>query len=309
MAGKKSQIQIIDTVPRGGLVTGTSFLWRGDAIQFLKNLPHSPLFDLVVTSPPYNIGKPYEQKVELDEYKATQKKVIHEIVKRLKPTGSLCWQVGSYVSNGGASKGTVYPLDYVFHPMFEHEGLKLRNRIVWRFGHGLHCKYRFSGRHEVVLWYTKSEEYSFDLDAVRIPSKYPGKLAYRGPNKGKPSSNRKGKNPEDVWDIPNVKSNHPEKTKHPCQFPVGLAERLILALSPENGLVFDPYSGVASTGIAALLHKRSFWGCETIAGYLNSGLRRLRKTERGEIQYRPHNKPIYDHTKSRLSIPPPENAS
>jgi len=120
------------------------------------------------------------------------------------------------------------PLDIQFDPIFRKHGLSLRNRIIWHFGHGLHNKRRFSGRYEVILWYTKSDNYVFNLDDVRIPSKYPGKRHFKGPKTGQLSGNPKGKNPEDVWDIPNVKSNHVEKTEHPCQFPVGLVERLIL---------------------------------------------------------------------------------
>ena len=280
------------------------FLWHGKAERLLDHLPEKPLFDLIVTSPPYNIGKPYERKTELTEYSKNQQRTIHKLVKRLKPTGSLCWQVGNYVSNGTQSKGSVFPLDILFHPLFQKAGLTLRNRIVWRFGHGLHCKNRFSGRYEVVLWYTKTEEYKFDLDSVRIPSKYPGKRHYKGKKKGQLSSNPDGKNPEDVWDIPNVKSNHVEKTGHPCQFPVGLIERLILALTAPGDLIFDPYAGVGSAGVAAAVRGRKFWGCDTKKTYLQTGKKRISAALWGKAAYRPHDKPIFDHRKSPLSKRP-----
>ncbi len=215
------------------LSTQEYVIWQGDTSSFLKGLKSEELFDLVVTSPPYNIGKAYEKKIPLENYLAWQESVIDEIVPRIKNTGSLCWQVGNYIENG-----CVVPLDIEFAPLFKKHGLKLRNRIVWHFGHGLHSKDRFSGRYEVVLWYSKSDDYTFNLDEVRIPPKYPSKKHYKGPNKGKYSSNPRGKNPEDfwdfeydVWDVPNVKSNLIEKTGHPCQFPVGLIERLILPLT------------------------------------------------------------------------------
>ena len=156
------------------------------------------------------------------------------------------------------------------------------------------------------MWYTKSDAYTFNLDDVRVPAKYPGKRSYRGENKGKLSGNPKGKNPEDVWEIPNVKGNHIEKTNHPCQFPVGLIERLVLALTNENDLVFDPFSGVASSGVAALLHKRIFWGCELVEEYANKGKERLDQTVAGSIKYRPYDKPIYDPKTSALSKIPDE---
>lgn len=281
-------------------------IWQCDVEKFLQSLPNEPLFDLVVTSPPYNIGKSYEKKDALETYLAWQTKLINLIVPRLKPTGSICWQVGNFVDNG-----QIAPLDIEFAPIFKSHGLQMRNRIVWHFGHGLHTRRRFSGRYEVVLWYTKSDDYYFDLDAVRIPSKYPGKKHFKGPKKGEISGNPLGKNPEDVWEhvddvwnIPNVKSNHVEKTGHPCQFPVGLIERLVLSMTRPGDLVFDPFAGVGSSGVASAIHGRRFWGCELIAEYARESCQRIDDALNGAAKYRPHDKPLYDHLKSSLSIKP-----
>lgn len=276
-------------------------LWLEDTEKLLKKLPEEPIFDLVITSPPYNIGKEYEKQVPIEEYVSWQERIIDLIYPRLKDTGSICWQVGNYVNNGH-----IIPLDIELSPIFKKYNMKLRNRIIWKFGHGLHNKNRFSGRYETVMWYTKSDEYTFNLDPVRIPSKYPGKKSYRGPKAGSLSGNPLGKNPEDVWDIPNVKSNHVEKTSHPCQFPVGLIERLILSMSNEGDLVFDPFSGVATTGVAAALHNRRFWGTELMEDYIKIGQQRIEDTMCGDVKYRPHDKPLYDHTKSKLSSIPDE---
>ena len=276
-------------------------LYLMDCEKMLDALPEEPIFDLVVTSPPYNIGKEYEHQMPIEKYVEWQKRVITKCCLRLKETGSICWQVGNYVENGA-----IIPLDIEIAPIFKELGLKMRNRIVWHFGHGLHSKNRFSGRYEVVLWYTKSDNYIFNLDPVRIPSKYPGKKYYKGENKGKYSGNPLGKNPEDVWDIPNVKGNHVEKTAHPCQFPVGLIERIILSMTNEGALVFDPFSGAASTGVAALLHGRNYWGCEIMEEYINISKERLDQTISGTIKYRPFDKPIYEATSSKLSVFPDE---
>ena len=281
--------------------TTKSQLYLMDVERFLDSLPQEPIFDLVVTSPPYNIGKEYEDQKPLEDYVAWQKRIIEKIYVRLKDTGSICWQVGNYVDNG-----SIVPLDIELSPIFKALNMQLRNRIIWHFGHGLHNKNRFSGRYEVVMWYTKSDKYTFNLDDVRIPAKYPGKRSYRGARKGEPSGNPLGKNPEDVWDIPNVKGNHVEKAAHPCQFPVGLIERLVLALTNKNELVFDPFSGVATSGVAALLHGRYFWGCELVKEYIDQGQERLESTLAGTVRYRPHDKPIYDAKSSALSKIPDE---
>ena len=278
-------------------------IWRGDSESFIAGFPEEPLFDLIVTSPPYNIGKSYEKKNELTKYLEWQERIIDLLVPRLKDTGSICWQVGNFVDNG-----QIAPLDIEFAPIFKKHRLQLRNRIIWHFGHGLHTKKRFSGRYEVVMWYTKTDTYQFNLDQVRIPSKYPGKRHFKGPKKGQVSGNPLGKNPEDVWSIPNVKSNHLEKTDHPCQFPVGLIERLVLSMTKPGDLVFDPFAGVASSGVASAIHGRRFWGCEIDAHYAAAGLNRLKDVADGNAKYRPHDTPLYDHTQSTLSRMPDRGA-
>ena len=181
-------------------------------------------FKLIVTSPPYNLQKVYERKSSnLTDYLNDQKLVIEECARLLNEEGSICWQVGNYVD-----KGEIVPLDTLLYPIFRDLGLKLRNRIVWHFGHGLHCSKRLSGRYETINWWTKSDNYTWNLDPIRVPSKYPNKKHFKGPKVGEFSCNPAGKNPSDVWMFPNVKSNHVEKTVHPCQFPVELVERLVL---------------------------------------------------------------------------------
>ncbi len=192
---------------------------------------------LIVTSPPYNIGKAYRSASSLDCLCSAQAQVISECVRLLHPRGSLCWQVGNHVQDG-----EIFPLDIVLYPVFREHGLRLRNRVVWHFEHGLHCSKRLSGRYETILWFTKADDYMFNLDPIRVPSKYPGKKYFKGPKVGQLSCNPLGKNPGDVWIFPNVKNNHVEKTKHPCQFPVELVERLVLALTLPGAAVFDPYT-------------------------------------------------------------------
>jgi adenine-specific DNA-methyltransferase len=260
-----------------------------DNMEFMRSLEKESMH-LIVTSPPYNIGKEYERKKRsLDVYIEEQATTIAEAVRVLHPDGSICWQVGNHVDDG-----EIFPLDIILYNLFKNHGLKLRNRIVWSFGHGLHCQKRFSGRHETILWFTKSEDYIFNLDPIRVPSKYPNKKHFKGPNKGQLSSNPMGKNPSDIWDIPNVKSNHVEKTAHPCQFPVALVERLVLGLTNPGQNVLDPYMGVGSSAIAALKHNRNAYGCDMMQEYVDIALDRIEKLNAGVLRTRPMNKPIYE---------------
>lgn len=288
-------------------------IFPGDVGEFIAQVPDNSV-SLVVTSPPYNLGKEYENRVSIEQYLKMQTQLITQLYRVLREDGSICWQVGNFVENG-----EVYPLDILYYPIFKELGLKLRNRVVWKFGHGLHASRRFSGRYETILWFTKSDHYVFNLDAVRIPAKYPGKRHFKGPNKGKPSGNPLGKNPSDVWeilvqdweelvwDIPNVKSNHPEKTIHPCQFPIELVERCVLGLTNEGDWVFDPYMGVGSALVAALMHNRRAMGCEKEGAYVEIARRRILDYFNGTLRYRPIGKPVYQPTgKEKVSQIPEE---
>ncbi len=278
---------------------GWIVLHHGDTMDLIATLP-SDSIKLIITSPPYNLGKEYETRVRLRSYLETQADVIKELMRVLNDGGSICWQVGNYVEDG-----EVYPLDIYYYDIFKDHGLHLRNRIIWHFGHGLHSSKRLSGRYETILWFTKSDKYTFNLDAVRVPSKYPGKRHYKGPNKGKPSGNPKGKNPSDVWqivadewvaafwEIPNVKSNHPEKTIHPCQFPVELVERCVIALTDPSDWVFDPYAGVGTSLIAAIKHDRRAIGAEKEDKYIDVARERIERLLDGTIKLRPMGKPVH----------------
>lgn len=278
--------------------TADLVLYEGDCLDLLAQIPDD-FVQLVVTSPPYNLGKPYESRLDMGEYLAQQRRVIEECVRVVNARGSICWQVGNYVDNG-----EIIPLDIVLYPIFASLGLHLRNRIVWHFGHGLHASKRFSGRYEVILWFTKSGDYTFNLDAVRVPQKYPQKKYFKGPKKGELSGHPLGKNPSDVWEIPNVKANHVEKTIHPCQFPTELVERLVLAMTNEGDWVLDPFMGVGTTAIAALMHHRKAIGAEIVPEYIKIARERVHLAEQGALRIRPMTRSVYDPDLPQANVPP-----
>lgn len=288
-------------------------LFNGEIKNLLAEIPDNSI-QLIITSPPYNLGKDYENRVEIEHYLESQAEIIAELYRVLKDGGSLCWQVGNFVDDG-----EVYPLDILYYGIFKELGLSLRNRIIWRFGHGLHASKRFSGRYETILWFTKGDKYLFNLDDVRIPSKYPGKRHFKGEKKGQLSGNPLGKNPSDVWevvlqdweqelwDIPNVKANHPEKMEHPCQYPIELVERCVLALTNEGDWVLDPFAGVGSSLLAAIKNNRRAVGSDKEKDYVELARERILSYFNGTLGYRQLGTPVYQpNGKDKVSKLPDE---
>jgi adenine-specific DNA-methyltransferase len=289
-------------------------LLEGDTLEVLKKMPAGSV-NLVVTSPPYNIGKEYETPVELEHYLDWLRPIIAELFRVLHDNGNVAWQVGNFIDDG-----EVFPLDIWFYPIFKALGFKLRNRIVWTFDHGLHATHRLSGRYETMLWFSKGDEYTWNLDPIRVPSKYPGKRSFKpGPGYGKPSCNPLGKNPSDIWklmihewetglwDIPNVKSNHPEKTLHPCSFPIELVERVVLSMTNEGDVVLDPFAGVGSAMLAALKRNRRTVGIDKERKYLDEARNRIAMLASGTLPYRTLGKPVHVPTgKEKVSQMPEE---
>lgn len=277
----------------------THQLLTGDAFEVLDQVADRSV-QLIVTSPPYNIGKAYERDVvmTLPKYIEWLTPIIEKLCAKVKDEGSICWQVGNFVRDG-----EVFPLDFFFYDIFIKQGFKLRNRIIWRFNFGLHATKRLSGRYETLLWFTKSDTYTFNLDPIRVPQLYPGKKhsTSKGEDRaGKPSGNPLGKNPSDfwifsaedlfkvqpIWEIPNVKANHPEQTVHPCQFPHELAERCVLAFSNEGDTVLDPFSGAGTTVIAALKAERHAIGIDKSPEYVAVSKQRVSELYEGRVKLR-----------------------
>ncbi|MFX1284113.1 MAG: DNA-methyltransferase [Promethearchaeota archaeon] len=247
-------------------------IYNEDFLKFSKKIPEKYV-DLIITSPPYNIGKEYEKRYPLDDYLKWSKYVLNECKRILKNTGSIFYQVGTYVGN----KGAHYPWDIMLFPIFIDLGFIPRNRIVWIRQHGTHAKYKFSNRHETVLWFTKAETYKFHLDEIRVPQIYPKKKNYRKcKDYGKFTSDPRGKNPGDVWAFRNVKHNHEEQTEHPCQFPEDFVARIILSTTDPNDIVLDPFIGSGTTAIVARDFNRRFIGCEIVKKYVDIANHRLK---------------------------------
>lgn len=248
---------------------GLDCIYNEDCFETLSGLQDESV-DLIVSSPPYNIGKEYEKRSALTSYLGVQGTLFKELHRVLKTTGSIFWQVGVYTDGPFH-----YPLDIMTFPLFCEAGFKPVNRIVWIRQHGMHAKRKFSGRHETIMWYCKSQEYKFNLDNVRVPQKYQGKTSHREENYGELTCNPDGKNPGDIWAFRNVKHNHEEQTIHPCQFPEDLIARIILASTDPGDVVYDPYMGSGTVAVVSRDYDRRFIGSETDESYFEVSTRRV----------------------------------
>jgi len=235
---------------------------KADALDFLKALPDNCV-DLHVSSPPYNLSKNYDGSDDamlFMEYIGWQMAIIAQIARTLKPGGTVVYQVGMTKDDDGNR----YMLDELLSPLMRQAKLTFQDRIVWLSQHGATPKDHphLVNRYETALVFSKGEQAAWNPNAIRIPQKYPGKKAFRGPNKGSYSGHPLGAHPSDVWHITHVMHNHPENTDHPAQFPIEFPRRAILAYTNVDGLVCDIFNGSGSTQIACLRTGRNFIGSD-----------------------------------------------
>lgn len=244
-------------------------IFHGDSLELLSNLSPNCI-DLTFTSPPYNIGKEYEENLPLNNYLEWCCKWINLVHLATEMHGAFMLNLG-YLSIENRAKSI--PIPYL---IWDKIPFYLQQEIVWNYGAGVAAKNYLSPRNEKLLWYVKDPtDYFFDLDSIRDPD-----VAY--PNqkkKGKLRCNSIGKNPSDVWQIAKVTSGanraSAERTSHPAQFPLDLCERVIKGFSERNGIVLDPFLGSGSTVDACLRLGRYSIGIEIRRDYCDIAAKRI----------------------------------
>jgi len=227
---------------------------QGDSLELIKNLPSCSV-DLIIADPPYNLGKDYGESNDsfsYEEYIKFSEYWLSEAHRILKPTGTI------YVFMGVRFISSLYQiLECSLKMVFN-------SWICWHYTQGMGKRRGFSPRHDDILMFTKSDTFTFNLDAIRIPQKF-----YRSVN------NMRGANPGDVWEFSHVHYCNKNRKSHPTQKPEGLIERMILASSNENDLVFDPFSGSGTTLRVCKQLKRNCLGYELNNEYVNIILDRI----------------------------------
>lgn len=236
-------------------------IYNLDCIEGMNKIS-TPFINLTVTSPPYNIGKEYENALPIDDYLTWCEKWIAQIYRLTCSNGAFWLNLG-YLSI--SEKAKAIPIPYL---LWNRVPFFLIQEIVWNYGAGVAGRLFYSPRNEKFLWYVKNDqEYTFNLDDVRDPNvKYPNQK-----KNGKIKVNPNGKNPTDVWQFPKVTSgtnrSSKERTPHPAQFPIAVIERIIRASSNSDEIILDPFLGSGTTAIVALNHGRKFVGFEINENY------------------------------------------
>lgn len=251
-------------------------LYHADCRDFMA--ASDLLFDLTVTSPPYNIGKEYESISTLESYIDWSGQWMRAVFDRTSPTGTFWLNVGYTPIH---PKAKALPLPYL---LWNLSDFYLIQEVVWNYGAGVAGRKFYSPRNEKFLWYVKDEDrYTFNLDAVRDPDvKYPKQF-----KNGRLKVNPLGKNPSDVWRFPKVTSGRDrssaERTPHPAQFPEAVIDRIVKASSNEGDTVFDPFMGSGTTAVVAIANQRKVVGVELNEQYCELAVKRyLASLDRGE---------------------------
>ena len=244
-------------------------LFLGDAHDLLDRLP-AELIDLTITSPPYNVGKEYEQPTAIDDYVQWCHTWISDIYRVTRPAGSFWLNLGYFTL---PLRATAIPIAYL---LWRQIPFYLLQEIIWNYGAGVACKKMFSPRNEKLLWYVKdAQQYTFNLDDVRDPNvKYPHQK-----KNGRLKCNPLGKNPTDVWQIPKVtsgaKRSSPERTPHPAQFPLALVDRIVKASSNRGDILLDPFVGSGTVAVSGMAAQRYVIGFDRERKYLDIAAQRL----------------------------------
>jgi DNA modification methylase len=243
-----------------------------DVLDFLDGLPDDSV-QLVLTSPPYNLGKRYGDGPSADTMRAVYyhgwlMQVISEAARILREGGVLALQVGQTRDHDNR----LMPLDVLLFEDTRRAGLTFQSRVVWTTPHGLTPRTRLAERYETLLVCSKGPAPTFNPTAARLPQKQPGKRAFKGPRRGHLSGHPLGAWPTNVWKLHNVGHHSPDRRfgAHPAAYPLALARRAVLLYSRPGDVICDPFSGSGTTQVAAIETGRAFVGADLFYADLRS---------------------------------------
>ena len=240
----------------------------GDCRELLKQVPDESV-KLVVTSPPYNIGKPYgkyRDKIALNDWQELINEVTKEIYRILTPDGSFFLNLSPVPLGEGKE---IIPLPFLGYQIMKDNNFYLRNMITWTFNNMQNCTNRLSGRYENILWGVKDiDNYVFNLDDIRVP--------YITKN-DKRLEGGIGRNPTDVWYFDRVNNMTKKKLdlSHPTVYPLSMIVRILKMSSNPGDTILDPFAGSGTSLVAAKILDRNAIGFELDSKYKSEAYRRI----------------------------------
>ena len=249
------------------ILTTDAEVIHGDCLEVLPTLDHRPR--LIFADPPYNIGVDYgdgasADRLPRDKYRAWLREWIAACARLLTHDGSL-W--------------VVMPHEHQAHAFvsMESAGLHWRNTITWYETFGVNCRQKFGRTSRLIHHFTKHPtQFTFHPTAVMVES--------ARQRNGDKRANPAGKVMDDVWDIARVAGSHAERIDgFPTQLPLELLRTIVSVASDPGDLVLDPFSGSATTGVAAVEAGRRFIGIERNAEYVAMSEVRLRDVTGGRL--------------------------
>ncbi len=239
----------------------TNKIYPGDCLEFMPKMPNESV-DLIVTDPPFNIGKKYntyKDRMKKEDYIRWCESWLAECVRVLKPHGSL------YVFN--------YPENNAYLMPFLDKTMVFKRWLTWHYPTNTGTSpTNFTRTQHSILFYTKTENSIFNKEAIAEPYKNPTDKRI----KALIASGKKGRSPYDVFQLNLVKNVSKEKTEHVCQLPEKLIEILIKASSNKGHLVFDPFMGSGTVAAVSKKLGRTYLGCEIDKRYCDVINKRLK---------------------------------
>ena len=244
----------------------------GDSLKVMEKLPRS-FVDLLIVDPPYNLNKDYHgnkfNQTNNEEYEQYTTAWIEKVLPLLKPNASI------YVCCDWKSSLVIGP---VLEKYFQ-----IQNRITWQREKGRGANHNWKNGMEDILFATMNNDYTFNLDDVKIRRRVLAPYKENGkPKDWEQTENGRFRNtcPSNFWDDISIPYwSMPENTAHPTQKPEKLIAKLILASSNKDDVVFDPFLGSGTTSVTAKKLGRKYIGIEQNPNYCIWAEKRLELAE------------------------------
>ena len=232
-----------------------------DFFEIAAYLPNR-FIDLLILDPPYNLTKNYNgndfRRLDKDSYTSWFQRAVDLLIPMMKPSATV------YVCSDWKTSTLVLPV--------LEERFFVRNRITWEREKGRGAKRNWKNNTEDIWYCTNSEDYYFDVDAVKLKRKVLAPYRVKGEPKDwqeENDGNYRLTHPSNIWtDLTVPFWSMPENTPHPAQKPEKLFAKLVLASSKENDFVFDPFLGSGTSAVVAEKLGRKWCGIDINSEYL-----------------------------------------